>query len=133
MTFAEILTRGRVDPPVVFQTPLSLHDISSNLYARANDWRDSAIPAELRAIGITKLVIEENGDELSLEWGGKTSPVNNPACFLSVLRVPGAGSEVTVRFGRGTLQVFALLLLITTPFQALGSERSPMRWFFVAA
>jgi hypothetical protein len=42
-----------------------------------------------------------------LSGGGKTSPVNNPACFLTVVRIPGGGSEVTARFGRGTLQVFA--------------------------
>ena len=101
-----VLERNRPDPPIVFRTALSLHDISANLRARANDWRDSAVPAELRAIGVTKLILEEKGDELSIEWGGRTNPVNNPACFLTVVRIPGDGSEVTARFGRGTLQVF---------------------------
>jgi hypothetical protein len=84
-------------------------------------------------MGITKLVLEENGDELSIEWGGKTSPVNNPACFLTVVRIPGGGSEVTAIFGRGTLRVFALLVLLSTPLQAIAHERSGLRWFFVAA
>jgi hypothetical protein len=91
------------------------------------------VPAELREIGVTKLVLEGEGDELSIEWGGRTSPVNNPACFLTVVRIPGGGSEVTARFGRGTLQVFALLLLLSTPLQVIGREGSPLRWFFVAA
>ena len=133
MNFSVILDRNRPDPPIVFRTPLSRYDISANLRKRANDWRDSAIPADLREIGVSKLVLEENGDELSLEWGGRTNPVNNPACFLTVARLPEGGSEVTARWGRGTRRIFALLLLLSTPFQAIGTERSPMRWFFVAA
>ena len=133
MNLSTVLAGTRPNPPVVFRTPLSLHDITSNLRARADDWRDSAVPAELREIGVTKLVLEGEGDELSIEWGGRTSPVNNPACFLTVVRIPGGGSEVTARFGRGTLQVFALLLLLSTPLQAIRSEDSPLRWFFVAA
>jgi hypothetical protein len=35
--------------------------------------------------------------------------------------------------GRGNLQVFALLALLTTPLQLIGREHGPMRWFFVAA
>jgi hypothetical protein len=133
VNLSTVLAGNRPDPPVVFRTPLSLHDITANLQARANDWRDSAVPAELREIGVTKLILEEDGGELSIEWGGRTSPVNNPACFLSVVRIPGGGSEVTARFGRGTLQVFALLLLLSTPLQAMGHMDSPLRWFFVAA
>ena len=133
MNLSTVIAGTRPDPPVVFRTPLSLHDITANLRARANDWRDSAVPAELRKIGITDLVLEEEGDELSIEWGGRTSPVNNPACFLTVVRIPGGGSEVKARFGRGTLQVFALLLLLSAPLQAIGSEDSPLQWFLVAA
>ena len=133
MNLSTVLAGTRPDPPVVFRTLLSLHDITANLRARANDWRDSAVPAELREIGVTKLVLEGEGNELSIEWGGRTSPVNNPACFLTVVRNPGGGSEVTARFGRGTLQVWALLLLLSTPLQVIGSEDSRLRWFFVAA
>jgi hypothetical protein len=133
VNLSTVFERNRPDPPIVFRTALSLHDISANLRARANDWRDSAVPAELRAIGVTKLILEEKGGELSIEWGGRTSPVNNPACFLTVVRIPGGGSEVTARFGRGTLRVFAVLLLLSTPLQAIGHEDSPLRWFFVAA
>ena len=133
MNLSTVIAGTRPDPPVVFRTPLSLHDITANLRARADDWRDSAVPAELREIGVTKLVLEGDGDELSIEWGGRTSPVNNPACFLTVVRIPGGGSEVKARFGRGTLQVFALLLLLSAPLQAIGSEDSPLQWFLVAA
>ena len=133
MNFPALFERSQPDPPIVYRTALSLHDITSNLLERASDWRDSAIPPELRKIGVTKLILEGEGNELSIEWGGKTSPVNNPACFLSVVRTPQGGSEVTARFGRGTLQVFGLLLLLTTPLQALGREHSQLRWFFVAA
>ena len=132
MNLSTVLAGTRPDPPVVFRTPLSLHDITANLRARANDWRDSAVPAELREIGVTKLVLEGEGDELSIEWVGRTSPVNNPACFLTVVRIPGGGSEVTARFGRGTLRFFGLLLLLSTPLQAIFSD-SALRWFFVAA
>jgi len=133
VNFPALFERGQPDPPIVYRTALSLHDITSNLLERASDWRDSAIPPELRKIGVTKLILEGEGNELSLEWGGKTSPVNNPACFLTVVRTPQGGSEVTARFGRGTFQVFGLLLLLTTPLQALGREHSQLRWFFVAA
>jgi hypothetical protein len=130
---ATVFGRYPVEPPLVLRTPLSLYDISSNLQKRANDSRDSAIPAELRKIGVNKLVLEDVGDQLTLEWGGRTNPVNNPACFLTIVRLPDGGSEVTARFGRGTLRIFALLLLLTTPLQALGSERGPIRWYFAAA
>jgi hypothetical protein len=128
-----IFDPGRGDQPLVLRTTLSQQDISWNLHKRANDWRDSAIPDELQKIGIDKLVLEGEGDEFSLEWGGRTNPVNNPALFLTIVRLPDGGSEVTARFGRGTLRVFALLLLLTTPLQAMTEERGPMRWFFLAA
>ena len=92
-----------------------------------------AIPEELHKIGVNKLILEGVGEQLTLEWGGRTNPVNNPACFLTIVRLPDGGCEVTVRYGRGTLRVFALLALLTSPLQSLGHERGPMRWFFVAA
>jgi len=133
MTLASMLQLGQVEPPVVLRTPLSRYDISWNLQKLANDWRDSAIPEELREIGINKLLLEDVGEDLTLEWRGHTNPVNNPACFVTIVPLPTGGAEVTVRFGRGSLQVFALLALLTSPLQGLGDERGPMRWFFVAA
>ena len=121
------------DPPVVIRTPLSIHDISHNLQARANDSRDWAIPEELRKIGVDKLILEGVGEQLTLEWGGRTNPVNNPACFLTIVRLPTGGCEVTAQFGRGTLRVFALLALLTTPLQLLAEEHGPMRWLFFGA
>jgi hypothetical protein len=126
-----IFDPGRGDQPLVLRTALSLHDITSNLHRLSNEWRDSGMPMELWKIGITELTIEGEGDQLSLEWGGKTSPANNPALFLTIIRLPEGGSEVTARFGRGTLQVFAFLLLLTTPLQAMTREQGPMRWFFL--
>jgi len=121
-------------PPLVIRTPLSIHDISHNLQARANDWRDWAIPEDLREIGINKLILEGVGEDLTLEWGGRTNPVNNPACFLTIVRLPTGGSEVTVRFGRGALRVFALLVLVTSPLQVVFDRDSgAMGWYYVAA
>jgi len=126
--------RREPDPPLVIRTPLSIHDISHNLQARANDWRESSIPAELHTIGINKLILEGVGENLTLEWAGRTNPVNNPACFLTIVRLPTGGSEVTVRFGRGTLRVFALLVLVTSPLQVLvDRESGAMGWYYVAA
>ena len=131
MTLASVLRR--TEPPVVLRTPLSLYDISSNLQKLAHDWHESGMPMELWEIGITELVVEGENDQLSLEWGGKTNPVNNPALFLTITRLADGGSEVTAKFGRGSVQVFAFLLLLTTPFQAMLGETGPIRWYFVAA
>jgi hypothetical protein len=84
-------------------------------------------------MGVDKLILEAESDQLSLEWGGRTNPVNNPALFLTIVRLPAGGCEVTARFGRGTLQVFGVLLLLTTPLQVLLEEPGALRWFFVAA
>ena len=131
MNLAAVLRRD-VDPPVVIRTPLSIHDISHNLQARANDVRDWAIPEELRKIGVDKLILEGVGDQLTLEWAGRTNPVNNPACFLTIVRLPDGGCEVTAQFGRGTLRVFALLGVLTSPLESLW-DRGGIRWYFVAA
>jgi hypothetical protein len=128
-----LLRSHSVDPPVVIRTPLSIYDISQNLRARANDSRDWAIPEDLRKMGVDKLILEGVGEDLTLEWGGRTNPVNNPACFLTIRRLADGGSEVTVRFGRGTLRVFALLALLATPFEVLTDDLGTMRWLFVAA
>jgi hypothetical protein len=128
-----LFRRGELDPPVVFNTPLSLQDIKTNLRARERDWRESAIPAELREIGIRKLELNEDDDELTIHWGGKTNPVNNPVCVITVVRRPDGGSDVTARFGRGKLQIMPLILLLLTPLQAIGRAGSPLRWYFVAA
>src|SRR4051812_29094636 len=133
MNFLAIFDPAQGEAQRVIRTPLSQYDISWNLQKRANDWRESVIPEELRKIGITKLVLEGVGEQLTLEWGGRTNPVNNPALFLTIVRLPDGGSEVTATFGRGSLRIFALLLLLTTPLQALGGERGPLRWFFAAA
>lgn len=133
MNLPAIFTRVALDPPVVFRTPLSLYDIGTNLKKIAEDWRESGMPNELWEIGITNLIIEGEWDELNLEWGGKTNPVNNPALFVKIVRLRDAGSEVTARFGRGTFQFFGLILLLTTPFQAILMESGPIRWYFVAA
>jgi len=131
LSLASVL-QGRVDPPVVLRTSLSIYDISSNLQKLARDWHMSGMPNELWEIGITELIIEGHGDQLSLEWGGNTNPVNNPALFLTITRLPDGGSEVTARFGRGTFQVFGFFLLLTTPFQAVLGENGPVRWLRVA-
>src|SRR3954464_7964323 len=133
MNFLAIFDPAQGEAQRVLRTPLSQYDISWNLQKRANDWRESVIPEELRKIGITKLVLEGVGEQLTLEWGGRTNPVNNPALFLTIVRLPDGGSEVTARFGRGSLRIFAVLLLLSTPLQAIGHERGPWRWFFVAA
>jgi hypothetical protein len=133
VSLTRILGANSADPPVVLCTPLRLNDITNNLQKLADDWRDSGMPNELWEIGVTELVVEGVGEQLTLEWRGRTSPVNNPALFLTFVRLPDGGSEVTARFGRGTLQIFALLLLLTTPLQAMASEAGPARWYFLAA
>src|SRR3954469_9327227 len=133
LNLAAVLHRGAPDPPVVIRTALSIHDISHNLQARANDSRDWAIPDELQKIGINKLILEGVGEQLTLEWGGHTNPVNNPALFLTIVRLPKGGCEVTAQMGRGKFQVFALIALLSSPLQLLSADRDPLRWFFVAA
>ena len=132
MNLSALLRRDTASPPVVIRTPLSIYDISQNLRSRANDSRDWAIPEDLRRIGIDKLILEGIGEELTLEWGGRTNPVNNPACFLKIVRLPAGGSEVTVRFGRGTLRVFAFLALLASPFEVVGGDNGAGKWLFVA-
>jgi hypothetical protein len=133
LNITEAFGRSQIDPPITLSTTLSLPDIASNLRARERDWRDSAVPTELREIGVRKLVVTENGDELSIHWAGRQNPVNNPACWITVVGRPDGGSEVKGRFGRGKLQILPLIMLLLTPLQAIGRENSPLRWYFVAA
>src|SRR4051812_5598656 len=133
MNFLAIFDPAQGEAQRVIRTPLSQYDISWNLQKRANDWRESVIPEELRKIGITKLILEGVGEQLTLEWGGHTNPVNNPALFLTILRLPEGGCEVTAQMGRGKFQVFALIALLSSPLQLLSEDRGPLRWFFVAA
>jgi hypothetical protein len=132
MNLPAIFERAQGEPPLVLRTPLSINDITANLHRLARAWHESGMPNDLWEIGLIELVVEQIGDQLTLEWSGKTNPVNNPALFLTIVRLSNGGSEVTARFGRGKLEVFALLLLLITPLQLIGRERGPIRWFFVA-
>lgn len=72
-------------------------DVIENLRLRGKEWRESAVPADLRKFKVMSLGVTVEDSRFEMAWLGDISPFYNPVCFGSVEQV-GTGSRIKAGF-----------------------------------
>jgi hypothetical protein len=123
-------SRARVGA-IEIVSPLGPTEVVENLRLRGKEWRESAVPEELRKLSVTGLVVTTSGSSFTLYWLGNIGPFYNPFCFGSV-EPAGNGSRIVARFKLNTHGVvfafFLPVMLILHSFTA----QSPLLWVALA-
>jgi len=71
--------------------------VLENLRARGRQWRQSAVPEDLRKFKVYSLGVETTGSEFQMYWLGRISPFYNPLCFGTVEQTAN-GSRISAGF-----------------------------------
>jgi hypothetical protein len=111
---------------ITIDSTLQPADVIENLRIRGKEWRESAVPEDLRKFKVTGLGVTTKGSEFELYWGGDISPFYNPVCFGSVEAV-GTGSRISAGFklhARTILMMGALAAMAIMPLIGGGSTFS---------
>jgi hypothetical protein len=101
-------------------------EVIENLRIRGKEWRESAVPEDLRKFKVTGLSVTAKGLEFELYWGGDISPLYNPVCFGSVEPV-GTGSRINAGFklhARNILMIGGFASMAIMPLIGGGSTDS---------
>lgn len=106
--------------------------VLENLRARGREWRESAVPEDLRQYKVTSLAVDVSGSEFSLRWVGNTSPLHNPVYFGSV-ETTGQGSRIHARFKRDLKALHPLFFLFPLAIVQVVSHQSAVTWLLLAA
>ena len=91
-------------------SPLPPAAVLENLRVRGREWRDSAVPEDLRKFKVQTLGLEITGSEFQMHWLGNISPFYNPLCYGTVEQA-GNGSRITAGFKRALRQVLLIVAL----------------------
>ena len=78
-------------------SPLRPAVVLENLRARGREWRESAVPEDLRKFKVQTLTVEIEGSQFQMRWLGSPNPFYNPRCFGTV-QPYGDGSRVRAGF-----------------------------------
>jgi hypothetical protein len=109
-------------------SPLPPAAVLENLRARGREWRESAVPEDLRKFKVQTLGVEITGSQFQMHWLGNISPFYNPLCYGTVEQA-GNGSRITAGFKlapREVLLIVALASMALLPM-LLGSTSS-IQW-----
>jgi hypothetical protein len=71
--------------------------VLENLRTRGREWRESAVPEDLRNFKVQTLGVEIKGSEFQMYWLGRISPFYNPLCFGTVEQTAN-GSRISAGF-----------------------------------
>jgi hypothetical protein len=82
-------------------------DILGNLRARGREWRESAVPADLKKFTVRNLVVETDGPTFQMGWIGNISPLYNPLCF-GTIQPYGTGSRIRAGFRQSGKALIAI-------------------------
>jgi hypothetical protein len=92
------------------------HEVIDSLCARGREWRESAVPAELRKLNITGIDVRTVDYQFELQWAGRGRPLYNPICFGTV-QPYGDGSRIRAGFKIDPRDLMPLLIFV--PFGVL--------------
>jgi hypothetical protein len=92
-------------------SPLEPAEVVANLRARGKEWRESAVPKDLRKFKVRSLYVRISDLKFDLGWSGNVSPIHNPICF-GTLEPIANGTRITARFGRELRPLLPMFLFI---------------------
>jgi hypothetical protein len=93
------IARGATAPlgTIQIDSPFPPPDVLDNLRARGREWRESAVPEDLKKLTVRNLAVATNGSTFQMQWTGNVSPLYNPLCFGTV-QPYGNGSRIRAGF-----------------------------------
>ncbi len=103
--------------------------VLDNLRARRHQWRESAVPEDLRKFKVQSLGVEIKGSQFELHWLGQISLFYNPLCFGTVEQTSN-GSRINAGFKlykRGFVFIGAALASAVLP---LLLDWSTFHWLY---
>jgi hypothetical protein len=83
---------------LTIESPLAPADVIENIRAAGKEWRQSAIPEDLKRFKV-QLSVEISGYDFEMHWAGSVSPFYNPVLYGAVDWTP-MGSRIRIGFGR---------------------------------
>ena len=99
-----------VSGKIWIDSPLPPATVLENLRARGREWRESAVPEDLRKFKVQILGVEITGSEFQMHWLGDISPFYNPMCYGTVEEA-GNGSRITAGFKSAPREVLLIVAL----------------------
>ena len=99
-----------VSGKIWIDSPLPPAAVLENLRARGREWRESAVPEDLRKFKVRILGVELTGSEFRMHWVGDISPFYNPMCYGTVEQA-GNGSRITAGFKLSPREVRLIVAL----------------------
>jgi hypothetical protein len=117
---------------IQIDSPFPPSDVLENLRARGREWRESAVPQDLKEVKAQTLDVKIEGAQFEIRWVGVWNPFFNPLCFGTV-QPYGDGSRIRAGFklsprGLRLFGVYASLVIVTV----LGPP-STFKWVFSAS
>ena len=121
-----------VSRKIWIDSPLPPAAVLENLRARGREWRESAVPEDLRKFKVQTLAVEIEGSEFRMHWPANVSPFYNPLCYGTVEQI-GNGSRITAGFKRAPREVLLIVALASMALvpMLLGST-SRIQWLLGA-
>ena len=92
-------------------SPLEPAHVVANLRARGKEWRESAIPDDLRKLKVGSLGVSISDMTFDLCWYGSVSPFYNPVC-TGTMEPTSDGTRITARFRRDLRTVMPYFLMV---------------------
>ena len=108
-------------------SPLEPAAVKENLTARAKEWRESAIPVDLRTFKVHSLLVNGRDSYFESHWIGHVSPFYNPVCF-GTIEPAGSGSRITVRFKRDENDILPMVAWALSAIFYVITEPSTFSW-----
>lgn len=114
---------ARKDRPLRFLSALKSEQVLDNLRAREREWRESAIPPELRTLGVTGLDVQLGENSFAMQWTGNVSLLYNLA-LKGVIEDTQTGSEISAGFGAMPVSMVVIAYLLILSLQIVVSPRA---------
>jgi hypothetical protein len=111
-------------------SPLRPAVVLENLRVRGKEWRESAVPEDLRKLKIGSLSVEIEGSQFQMRWLGDTNPFYNPLCF-GTAQPYGDGSRIRAGFKLTTKDFLIVGCVAAMPVLGLLGRQSIFNWVLV--
>lgn len=128
------IARGASAPlgTIQIDSPFPPPDVLENLRTRGREWRESAVPEDLKKFTVRNLAVATDGSTFQMQWAGNVSPLYNPLCFGTV-QPYGNGSRIRAGFRLNRRALIAIGYLPAMVVVSLvGGDRSTVIWVLVA-
>jgi Flp pilus assembly protein TadB len=112
---------------VWIDSPLQPAAVLDNLRNRGKEWRESAVPDDLKKLKVAVLALQIDGSQFQMHWLGASNPFFNPVCFGTV-QPYGDGSLVRAGFKLSVRNLVLVGCFAATAILSILTWRSTVSW-----